>query len=294
MKHCWQSGGGERAHPLAMVTLVLAVSACGAASDTVRGSVAHPSPTAPIATPAPSDTGAATDPPVTFDTPAPGIPLTPDPGTIAFAPTVTLSDNGLTVKGMIVPNTIPTLGPCVRFWERSIAPDIAQRLARYEIRYEMPPYPAKITDLSDFAEYRGIPSSSLQSTIDSVGGLASGHPITLPGGGSAIVMAMLVDFARACSGNPSAIIAHEGGHLVMDFGMTQAQRSSVTECFARALDAAEFVTDYAHTNSQEYWAETSVAYFNEYWITGQRGHRSWVQQHDPCLFRILQATYPGA
>ncbi|MBO7934627.1 hypothetical protein ACGFZG_35095 [Streptomyces antibioticus] len=88
-----------------------------------------------------------------------------------------------------------------------------------------------------------------------------------------------------------AITTHELGHLVRFFGMAH----KVGE-IQRAFDTAtEFVSDYARTDAEEYWAVATQARFG---VSGDtRGNPRfspyWLSIHDPALHRLLCETFPA-
>ncbi len=104
-----------------------------------------------------------------------------------------------------------------------------------------------------------------------------------------------------------SIGAHEFAHTIHEFGITDAQRVRIGNCYEAFLlkvdsyPSAAWVDGpgpcYASTNVKEYFAQSSNAYLSmnagKDAATGKTRHNSrrWLEKHDPDLLRVLDEIY---
>jgi hypothetical protein len=89
------------------------------------------------------------------------------------------------------------------------------------------------------------------------------------------------------------ILFHEIGHLVQGWTLAPADYFDIRILYQEALDAGKYRSQYAATNTNEYFAEGTQAFFDNLSVQGGRG-RAWLQSYDPDLYELLVSIYePG-
>ncbi len=86
------------------------------------------------------------------------------------------------------------------------------------------------------------------------------------------------------------ILYHEIGHLVQGWTLGPADYIDVRLFYQDALSAGKYRRDYANTNSNEYFAEATQAYFLSADIEGRRD-REWLKSYDPQIFELVARLY---
>lgn len=86
------------------------------------------------------------------------------------------------------------------------------------------------------------------------------------------------------------ILYHELGHLVQGWTLEPSDYFDVKIAYQAALDAGKYQKDYARTNSNEYFAEATQAFF--YHVDPRGRHdRAWLKAYDPEVYAILERVY---
>lgn len=86
------------------------------------------------------------------------------------------------------------------------------------------------------------------------------------------------------------ILYHELGHLVQGWTLGPADYIDVRLFYQDALNAGKYRRDYAATNSNEYFASATQAYFLHTDAEGQHG-RDWLREYDPQIYALLERVY---
>lgn len=93
-----------------------------------------------------------------------------------------------------------------------------------------------------------------------------------------------------CSG--LNILYHEIGHLVQGWTISPADYFDIRLFYQQSIDTGIYKRgrDYATTNANEYFAESTQAYFLSQNPNGTRD-RAWLRRNDPDMFNLLAAIY---
>ena len=84
---------------------------------------------------------------------------------------------------------------------------------------------------------------------------------------------------------------HELAHVVHEDALTKAEKAKIEAAFAaRASAGGPWTEAYASTNSHEYFAQATNAYFGRNGGMGNNGP-DWLQQNDPQIFSLLHQVY---
>ena len=86
------------------------------------------------------------------------------------------------------------------------------------------------------------------------------------------------------------ILYHELGHLVQGWAVEPSDYFDIKIAYQAALDGGKYRTDYARTNSNEYFAEATQAFFYHLDPRGGRD-RAWLKSYDPEVYAILERVY---
>jgi hypothetical protein len=96
--------------------------------------------------------------------------------------------------------------------------------------------------------------------------------------------------------------AHELGHLIMESGLTDADRSLITARYNAAKDSGLWdPKEYAMTNEREFWAVMTQFYFSAcgsvplppLWVHVLDGPDA-LKQYDPETFQLVDSIYRGS
>lgn len=99
---------------------------------------------------------------------------------------------------------------------------------------------------------------------------------------------LLGDRTGPCQG--LNILFHELGHLVQGWAMAPADYFDVKIAYQAALDSGKYRNQYARTNSNEYFAEATQAFFLH--VDPRAGRdRAWLKAYDPGVYAILARVY---
>lgn len=101
---------------------------------------------------------------------------------------------------------------------------------------------------------------------------------------------LLGDRSGPCGG--LNILFHEIGHLVQGWTLGPADYFDVKQFFQESINNGTYKrgVDYATTNPNEYFAESTQAYFLSMDLRGRRD-RAWLKAHDPDMFALLASVY---
>ncbi len=88
------------------------------------------------------------------------------------------------------------------------------------------------------------------------------------------------------------ILFHEVGHLVQGWTLGPADYFDVKLFYQQSIDNGTYIRgrDYATTNPNEYFAESTQAYFLSQDRRGRRD-RAWLKAHDPQMYALLVSVY---
>lgn len=86
------------------------------------------------------------------------------------------------------------------------------------------------------------------------------------------------------------ILFHELGHLVDSWALSPEEHLEVRYLYADAMRAGLYEGEYASTNSNEYFAEGTQAFFASA-DPGGRRDRAWLRLYDPALYEFLARVY---
>lgn len=101
---------------------------------------------------------------------------------------------------------------------------------------------------------------------------------------------LLGDRKGPCAG--LNILYHEVGHLVQGWTLSPADYFDVRAFYQKAIDTGIYKrgADYATTNANEYFAESTQSYFLHQDLNGRRD-RAWLKRNDPDMYGLLASIY---
>ncbi|MHA7628562.1 hypothetical protein [Corallococcus sp. M7] len=168
-------------------------------------------------------------------------------------------------------------------------PDIAERMRAAGHVVVIIPQGSKLTDLPEFQSLRG------QKTFDGrpwedVRGVSG---VSLPDG--RVATAISEENLSELSSDPYAgnhsVGIHELAHAIHSQGVTPEERQAIEDAYeAQRARGGAFTDDYASSNSHEYFAQLTAAYFGRNKGAGANGAK-WVQANDPQAYALLQQIY---
>jgi len=106
-------------------------------------------------------------------------------------------------------------------------------------------------------------------------------------------------FGRGSSLSGENVCVHEMAHLIMNVGLSDAERAEINARFQIAHAAGLWSSDFADTNADEFFAEMSQSYFcaNPSVPTFVHTHgincAMALQVYDLATFRLIDAIYRG-
>jgi hypothetical protein len=94
------------------------------------------------------------------------------------------------------------------------------------------------------------------------------------------------------------ICTHEFAHTVFYYGFSGNVREMIEAQFEKSTEQGLWITAYASTNPNEFFAELSMWYFDSRGDYGQieptpKEGREWLQKYDPDAFDLLDQIYSG-
>ncbi len=137
-----------------------------------------------------------------------------------------------------------------------------------------------VLDLPEFACLEGQLGSDFFSNVCGVADRAD-YPVA-----TVNELDLLGDRKGPCGG--LNILYHELGHLVQGWAISPADYFDIKLAYQAALDAGKYRNAYAATNSNEYFAEATQAYFLH--VEGSHD-RAWLRRYDPAIYEILARVY---
>jgi hypothetical protein len=175
---------------------------------------------------------------------------------------------------------------------RDADPAVIRRLNERRLRINLIPPGARLTDVPAFAPLRGQLTSDGRHWED-VDGVAA-----VPFTDGSFGVAFRADNLLAATGHPPRHLGyHEMAHCVHILGLDPATRAGIYEAFAdirarRPTPAAPagrtFLQEYADSDSAEFFAQASAAYFG----AGQFNERAKdLRLQEPSLFAVLDSIY---
>lgn len=158
------------------------------------------------------------------------------------------------------------------------------------------PKDKKLTDLPEFASLKGTKTFDGRNYDDlrGAGGTKVGDTIRY-----AIAEEQLIPVAGKPSGYAMGFVAgHESGHVVEQFGVTADQKKDLQDAYdARKRAGGPWLAPewYTKSNTGEYFAQSTAAYFNRPYSTSDEDKktytRDWLKKNDPAMFKLLSAIY---
>lgn len=158
------------------------------------------------------------------------------------------------------------------------------------------PKDKKLTDLPEFASLKGTKTFDGRNYDDlrGVGGTKVGDTIRY-----AIAEEQLVPVAGKPSGYAMGFVAgHESGHIVEQYGLTADQKKDLQDAYdARKKAGGPWLAPewYTKSNTGEYFAQSTAAYFNRPYSTSDEDKktytRDWLKTNDPAMHKLLSAIY---
>jgi hypothetical protein len=178
----------------------------------------------------------------------------------------------------------------------SLKAPAAGQLSGANVELHIIPHDKKLTDLPEFASLRGQKTFDGRNYDDlrGVGGTKIGNTIRY-----AVAEEQLVAVPGAPSGYARGFIAgHESGHIVEQFGLTADQQKDLRDAYdARKRAGGPWLSPawYTSSNTGEYFAQSTAAYFNRPYSTSDEDKKTythdWLQKNDPAMFKLLSAIY---
>ena len=158
------------------------------------------------------------------------------------------------------------------------------------------PSDKKLTDLPEFASLKGVKTFDGRNYDDlrGVGGTKIGSDIRY-----AIAEEQLI----SVSGKPSVyskgfVAAHESGHIVEQFGLTEDQKKALQKAYdARKKADGPWLSpkDYTSTSTGEYFAQSVAAYFSHPYSDSKEDKsmytKEWLKKNDPEMHKLLASIY---
>jgi hypothetical protein len=171
----------------------------------------------------------------------------------------------------------------------TVRPDIQERLRKANVSLVVIPADKKLTDVPEFAPLRGTKTfdGRIWDDVRGAGGMS------LPGGGIAVGVAEETLTHRPPDPYPGGynVAMHELAHVIHEVGLPKSDTAAIDAAYAARKSAGGPWTEaYGSSNSHEYFAQGTNAYFGENAGLGQNG-AAWVKQNDPALYAVLERIY---
>ena len=176
----------------------------------------------------------------------------------------------------------------------SLRPSNQALLAGIDIQQHIIPKDKKLTDLPEFSAKAG------QKTVDGriyddlrgMGGEKFGRSILYAVGEETLV---------SIPGYPSPygggyVAAHEAGHVVERFALTNSQRNRLQDAFDdRTRANGPWLSPYAKSNPHEYFASSTAAFYGHPRTNSASDRtlftRAWLKKNDGRMYRLLTDVY---
>lgn len=191
------------------------------------------------------------------------------------------------VEGIAIVSTADTSAHAFRVAEETVrrafaSNDLEKPLAEAGAYVVIVPAGKSVLDMPEFRCLRGQDAAVLRG-VCGVADAAGGFPIA-----TVEERDLLGDRRGPCRG--LNILFHELGHLVDAWALGPQDYFDVRYLYADAMGAGMYAGEYAATNSDEYFAEGTQAFFASVDPAGRRD-REWLRRYDPRLFELLSAVY---
>lgn len=191
------------------------------------------------------------------------------------------------VEGIAIVSTAETSSRAFRVAEETVRRvfahnDLEQSLADAGAYVVIVPAGKTVLDMPEFRCLRGQEATALEG-VCGVADAAGGFPIA-----TVEERDLLGDRRGPCRG--LNILFHELGHLVDTWALGPQDYFDVRYLYADAMAAGMYAGEYAATNSNEYFAEGTQAFFASVDPAGRRD-REWLRRYDPGLYDLLAAVY---
>ena len=303
----------------AAVLIVTSVVLIGCTDDTLEPPATPPPTATPTLTPTPAPTFTPTSTPTLTPTPVPTLTPTPTPTltptpaptftpvpppTLTPTPTPTpivedpedeyytqfLTFKGVTIKGndaidpMAFQSAADMIGPML-----SGRQDIAECADEVDMELAIIPKDERITTLPEFRFLEGRTTHDGRS-YESVrgGGAVRGRPITVTSEES------LLGLKENGYRYIALVTIHEFAHSIQNLCFTAEDHSEWEAFYDSALQDNLYPGAYLMTNSMEFFAVFSTAYFEVTAELGPNTSRNLVETKYPEIFEFLDEIYGGA
>jgi hypothetical protein len=163
------------------------------------------------------------------------------------------------------------------------------RLRSMTIRLDVIPVGSELTDLPDFSFLRGVSTfdGRSYSSLRGVGPTVNGDTVSFAVGAEQVVPSGTTPYG------PGYAVSHESGHIVRHLALNAGESAALKNIYAHHPAGAPWLTSYSATNDDEYFADSTAAWFGHPWSvqTTTRFTRSWVVAHDPAMAALLRGVY---
>ncbi len=158
---------------------------------------------------------------------------------------------------------------------------------------------AEAETVCDLAYFDDLADRSICTTAPGGVGGVPGRPVTACSERNLLKLPS-DQYGRGTRENGENVCVHEIAHLIMNVGLSDAERSEIRAQYARAKASGVWGTDYAMQNADEYFAEMSQAYFCSNPGVPTYLHATGVncpyplQQKDSESFALMERLYHGS
>jgi hypothetical protein len=166
-----------------------------------------------------------------------------------------------------------------------------------DVQLHIIPHNVRLTDMPEFASLKGKTTHDGRKYEDvrGMGGMRFGNSILFAVGQEMLmsVPGNKPGFTRG--GAPS----HETGHVVGLFALTPSQQARLDQAFKKQAEAkGPWVDDYASSNTKEYFASCTSAFFGRpptiQANDTARFNRAWLKANDRRMYALLADVYKRA
>jgi hypothetical protein len=173
------------------------------------------------------------------------------------------------------------------------APNLAL-LAGLEIQQHIIPKDKKLTDLVEFSASTGekTVTGRVYDDLRGVGGEKFGRSILYAVGEETLVL--IPEYPSPYGSG--YVAAHEAGHVVEQFALTNAQRKRLQEAYDDRTRANElWLSTYAKSDPHEYFASSTAAFFGHPRTDSEsdraRFTGAWLKKNDSRMYGLLTDVY---
>jgi hypothetical protein len=178
----------------------------------------------------------------------------------------------------------------------SLGPANVRLLDGIDLQLHIIPYGTKLTDLPEFAEWKGTRTDDgrLYDDLRGMGGKMYGGSILY-----AVGEETLVKITGARQQPLGTVACHESAHVVAQFALTATQKKRLQKIYAeRKKTNGPWLRDYAGTDTDEYFAEATCAFF-AYTPSAAAPYgvlytRDGLIANDLPMYQLLADIYPRA